>query len=149
MEQGDTPNLPQRVRTRIRRTRRARTSPLGTKTWVLPGGRIPVGSTGREPEYVSHDMLCVLNTSASDVLLEITLYYEDRDPVGPYRLTVSGRRTRHVRINDLIDPHAPPLGVAYACVVEASGPVVVQAIHQDTSRGQQALFSTMAYPADG
>lgn len=145
MEQGDRPSAAQRARTAIRKARRSRLRPLGARRWAFAGGRIPVESTGREPEYLSHDLLCVLNVSARDAVIEITLYYEDREPVGPYRLTVEARRVRHVRVNDLIDPHAPPLGVDYAAVIEANVPVVVQMIHQDTSRGEQAIFSTMAY----
>jgi FAD/FMN-containing dehydrogenase len=40
--------------------------------------------------------------------IEVTLFYSDRDPVGPYKLTVPPRRVRRVRVNDLINPEAPP-----------------------------------------
>ena len=43
-----------------------------------------------------------------DARVTITLYFEDREPVGPYRLTVGARRTLHVRFNDLRDPAPVP-----------------------------------------
>jgi hypothetical protein len=110
------------------------------------GGHIPFESTGHEPEFTSFEQLCVLNAADKDAHLEITLYYADRDPVGPYPLVVGARRVRHVRFNDLIDPEAMPLDVDYAAVVESDVPVVVQFIRQDTRQAENALFSTPAFP---
>lgn len=120
---------------------------LGKKVWAIPGGHIPSASTGREPEHVSRDELQVLNTSGDDAELEITLYYADREPVGPYPLVVHPRRVRHVRFNDLIDPEAMPLDTHYACVVNSSVPVVVQFTRVDTSQAENALLGLLAYPA--
>lgn len=120
---------------------------LGQRLWAVTGGRIPLTSTGHEPEFTSFDMLCVLNTGGKDATLKLTIYYADRDPVGPYEITVAASRVRHVRFNDLIDPEAMPLNVDYACVVEASEPVVVQFVRQDTRQAANAIFSTLGYAA--
>ena len=32
------------------------------------------------------------------------MFHTDREPVGPYRVTVPARRTLHQRFNDLTDP---------------------------------------------
>jgi len=64
-------------------------------------------------------------------------------------MKVEGRRVRHVRFNDLIDPQAMPLDTDYACIVESNVPVVVQFARTDTSQAENAIFSTMAFPADG
>ncbi len=88
--------------------------PIGETRWVIPGGHVPVDSTGPEPEMVSHDKLCVLNTGSEMATLEVTLSYADGHEAGPYPLTVAAERVRHMRINDLIDPYAPPLGRDYA-----------------------------------
>jgi hypothetical protein len=69
--------------------------------WVIPEGYIPPYSTGPKPQMISHETACLLNTSGQDASVEITLYFTDRDPVGPYRVTVPARRTLHVRFNDL------------------------------------------------
>ncbi|MBE0429871.1 MAG: sensory rhodopsin transducer, partial [Thermoleophilia bacterium] len=105
-------------------------------------------STGREPDYTSRDELSILNASDETAHLGLTIYYSDREPVGPYRLTVAARRTRHVRFNDLIDPEAMPLDVDYACVVESDVPVIVQFTRLDSSRAENAWLSTLAFPAE-
>lgn len=113
---------------------------IGRKTWVIPGGHIPLRSNGPEPESTSRDELSVLNASRSEARLKITIYYSDRDPVGPHALSVPPRRVRDVRFNDLIDPEALPLDTPYAAVIEASVPVVVQFGRLDSSRGTSVGF---------
>ncbi|MGI5153312.1 sensory rhodopsin transducer [Plantactinospora sp. CA-294935] len=122
---------------------------LGGRVWVVPGGRIPFPSSGEEPEFTSFDQLSVLNTGDEPAELEITVYYEDREPVGPYPVRVDARRIRHVRLNDLIDPEAIVLSRRFGCVVRSPVPVVVQFLRQDTRLpGTVALTGTMAFPAD-
>ena len=123
--------------------------PLGRTTWAIPGGHIPLHSNGHEPEFTSHDKLCLLNTTGEEAHVEITIFYTDHEPVGPYRLTVPALRIKHVRFNDLIDPEALPLDTDYASVIESNIPIVVQFSRLDSSRAENALFSTMAFPADG
>jgi hypothetical protein len=120
---------------------------LGRTLWVIPGGHIPLASHGPEPELTSHDRLCVLNTGNRDVQVQITIFYADREPRGPYPLQVQAERTRHVRFNDLIDPEAIPLDTAFAAVIEADQPVVVQFSRMDTGQAENALLSTMAFYA--
>jgi hypothetical protein len=119
---------------------------IGHKLWAIPGGHIPIASTGHEPECTSHDALCLLNTGDDEAAVAVTLYYTDRDPVGPYPVKVPPRRVRHVRVNDLIDPAAPPLGVDYATVIESNVPIVVQFIRRDTSQPANAVATAMAFP---
>lgn len=119
--------------------------PIGETRWTIPGGHAPVDSTGPEPEMVSRDELWVLNAGDEMASVEFTLYYADGREAGPYSLTVAGRRVRHVRVNDLIDPYAPPLGEDYGVVAESNVPVVVQFSRQDTRRDENATLSTTAY----
>jgi hypothetical protein len=121
---------------------------IGRTAWAIAGGHIPSRSNGYEPEFTSHDMLCLLNTTDQEAHVEITLFYADREPVGPYRLKVAARRTRHVRLNDLIDPEAIPLDTDYASVIESNIPIVVQFSRRDTSQAENAILSTMAFPVD-
>jgi hypothetical protein len=60
----------------------------GKKTWAFAGGHIPVESTGSEPENTSRDEFCFLNAGPEEAQVEITLFYSDRDPVGPYSLKI-------------------------------------------------------------
>ena len=60
------------------------TKPLGHKRWAIAEGYIPSWSHGPEPELASHETACLLNTSDEEAHVEITLYFAEREPVGPY-----------------------------------------------------------------
>ena len=118
---------------------------LGRKQWAIAEGYIPDRSNGPEPELTSHETICVLNTSDDEAQLELLIYFADREPVGPYRLTVPPRRTRHIRFNDLIDPEPVPLATEFASVLRASVEVVVQHTRLDSRQPENALMTTIAY----
>ncbi|HEX7100663.1 MAG TPA: sensory rhodopsin transducer [Acidimicrobiia bacterium] len=125
------------------------TEAIGHRVWAVAEGYIPPTSTGPEPEMLSHETVCLLNTGPAPAQVEITIYYPDRDPVGPYRVTVDSRRTKHVRFNDLADPEPVPLGTDYAFVVESDHPIVVQHTRLDSRQAENALLSTVAFPVRG
>ena len=123
------------------------TAPVGARVGVVPGGHVPFPAHGPEPAFTAFDQLCVLNAGYRDAAVELDFYYQDTEPVGPYRLLVGARRIRHVRVNDLIDPEAVRLDRPYGCVLRSPVPVVVQFLRQDTRLpGVVALTGTMAYP---
>lgn len=118
---------------------------IGHTRWAIAEGYIPAWSHGPQPEMASHEAVCILNTSDEDAHIEITIYFTDREPVGPYRLTVPARRTKHVRFNNLDDPEPIPIGTDYASVIESNVPVVVQHTRLDSRQAENALLTTMAY----
>lgn len=122
--------------------------PIGRRRWAIAEGYIPPRSTGPEPEMTSHETACLLNTGDRDAHVRITVYFTDRDPVGPYRVTVPARRTRHVRFNELKDPEPIPRGTDYASVIESDVPIVVQHTRLDSRQAENALVSTVAFPAE-
>ena len=119
---------------------------IGATTWVIPEGWIPGWSHGPAPEFTSHDVVCILNTGDTEAHVEITIYFTDREPAGPYRVTVPPRRTRHQRFNDLTDPEPVPKSTAYASVIQSDVPVVCQYTRLDSRQEANALLSTIAYP---
>jgi hypothetical protein len=121
--------------------------PIGKKIWAIAEGYIPSWSNGPEPQMTSHETACILNTSKEDAQVEITVYFADKDPVGPYRVLVPAERTRHVRFNDLDDPAPIPRDTEYASVLVSNVPVVVQHTRLDSRQAENALLSTIAYPA--
>lgn len=122
-------------------------SNIGHKVWAIAEGWIPSKSNGPEPQMTSHETACILNAGDRDANVEITIYFSDREPVGPYRVKVGARRTRHVRFNDLIDPKPIPLDTDYASVIRSDVPIVVQHTRLDSRQAENALLSTMAFPA--
>jgi hypothetical protein len=77
---------------------------IGRRRWAIAEGYLPGWSHGPEPELASHEACCILNTGDRPAAVEITIFFTDREPLGPFLVTVSPRRTRHVRFNDLQDP---------------------------------------------
>ena len=119
---------------------------IGKRRWAIAEGYIPAESTGPEPQMTSHETLCFLNTGGEDAHVEITIWFSDREPVGPYTVDVPARRTRHVRFNDLEDPEPVPRDTDYAASVVSDVPVVVQHTRLDSRQAENALLSTMAFP---
>ena len=120
-------------------------SVIGARRWAIAEGYIPGWSHGPGPEMTSHETLCILNASDAPARVAITIYFADREPVGPYPIEVPARRTRHVRLNDLTDPAPVPRDTPYASVLEADVPIVVQHTRLDSRQAENALMTTMAY----
>lgn len=118
---------------------------IGRTLWAIAEGYLPGWSNGSEPELQSHETACLLNTGDRDAHIEITVYFADREPVGPFRLTVPARRTRHVRFNDLRQPEAIPVATDFASVIRSDVPIVVQHTRLDSRQAQNALLSTIAF----
>jgi hypothetical protein len=66
-----------------------------------------------EPTTTGEDFLCVLNAEERHAHVQVTIFYTNRDPVGPYGLTVAARRVRQVRFNDLVGRQAVVLDAPY------------------------------------
>ncbi len=95
---------------------------------------------------MSHETACLLNTGDTDAHVEVLVYFKDREPVGPYRVTILARRTLHMRFNDLKDPAPVPLDTDYSSVFTSDVPIVVQHTRLDSRQAELALLSTMAFP---
>ena len=124
-------------------------APAGRTRWAIAEGYIPEGSHGPEPQMTSHETACMLNTGDRDAAVSIVLYFEDRDPVGPYRVTVPARRTLHLRFNELRDPEPVPRDTPFASIIESDLPIVVQHTRLDSRQAENALMTTIAFPVDG
>lgn len=120
---------------------------IGSTIWAIAEGYIPETSTGPGPEFTSHETACILNTSDDEARIEVMIYFSDREPAGPYHVTVGARRTLHLRFNDLADPEPVPRGTDYASVFVSNVAVVVQHTRLDSRQAENALMTTLAYAA--
>jgi hypothetical protein len=93
----------------------------------------------------SHETACLFNPSDQDAHISITVFFSDQEPVGPYRITVPARRTRHLRFNELREPRPIPLDTDYSSVIESDTPIVVQHTRLDSRQSANALLTTVAY----
>lgn len=119
---------------------------LGHKCWAIAEGYIPGDSVSQDRALRSHETACLLNCGEANAHVSIMLYFEDREPIGPYRVTVDARRTLHLRFNDLSVPAPVPRDTSYASVIESDVPIVIQHTRLDSRNPHIALISTIAYP---
>jgi hypothetical protein len=118
---------------------------VGKTVWAIADGYIPGESASDDRALVSHETACLLNCGDRDADVAITIYFADREPVGPYRVTVPARRTLHLRFNDLEEPEPVPRDTDYASLIESNVPIVVQHTRLDSRHPNIALLSSIAF----
>jgi hypothetical protein len=121
---------------------------IGRTLWAIAEGYIPSTSHGPDPAMTSHETACILNANEMDAHVRLTIYFRNREPAGPFNVTVPARRTLHLRFNDLHDPEPIPRDTDYASVIQSDVPIVVQHTRLDSRQAQLALLSTVAFAAD-
>lgn len=122
---------------------------MGSRRWAIPEGYIP--GTSVDPNnhaLLSHEAACLLNVTDEDAEIVITIFFENRDPAGPYRVKLPARRTLHLRFNDLNDPEPVPRDTSYASLIESTAPIIVQHTRLDSRNPSIALLSTIASRLD-
>jgi hypothetical protein len=118
---------------------------IGRKRWAIAEGYIPSESSYSDRALTSHETACILNAGDRDAQVAITIFFANKEPVGPYRVTVPARRTLHLRFNDLEQPQPIPRDTDYASVFESDVPIIVQHTRLDSRRAEVSLLSTIAY----
>ena len=115
------------------------TSPASTE-WYFPDAYLPDTSNG-----ISHESPCVLNLADSDAELKLTLYYEDREPLGGYFAVCPSKRTRHIRLDLLENDEGRPVQrcVPYAVHISSNVSVLCQYTRVDATKPSYSLMTTM------
>lgn len=95
--------------------------------------------------YVSHETICVVNPYETPVDVRLTLFFEDRDKVSGYHVTVAPERAKHIRMDALLNnaSDAIPHNVPYAVLVECEQELPVQYTRIDAARPGVALMTTI------
>ena len=120
----------------------------GKKTWLIPDTYL---NSISKNAGISHEAICVINTSDEDATISLTLFFEDREPRTDFSSYCPARRTHHIRMDKLRNAAGEPIprDTPYAVLVESTAPIVVQYSRLDTSAAEMALMTTIAYPVDG
>ena len=118
---------------------------IGRNRWAIAEGHIPSRSTFTDRALISHETACILNAGGSEAHVAITVFFADRAPVGPYRITMPARRTLHLRFNDLTEPSPVPRDTDFSSIFESDVPIVVQHTRLDSRHAEVSLLSTTAY----
>ena len=117
---------------------------IGKNTWLIPDGYMSDTAKGT---LVSHESVCVLNLSGDTAHIDLTLYFEDREPLRGFHATCDHERTHHIRLDKQVndDGISIPREVPYAILVESDTPIVVQCSRLDVTQPEYALMTTIAY----
>lgn len=118
---------------------------IGRRRWAIAEGYIPSQSSFSDRTLISHETACILNATDREAHVQITVFFADREPIGPYRVTVAPRRTLHLRFNDLKEPAPVPRDTDYSSVFESDVPIVLQHTRLDSRHAEVSLLSTTAY----
>ena len=118
--------------------------PIGCKRWAVAEAYIPSQSSFSDPALISHETACILDAGDQAAHVTITVFFADREPIGPCRVTVAPRRTLHLRFSDLKDPAAVPRDTEYSSVFESGSPII-QHTRLDSRHAEVSLLSTIAY----
>jgi hypothetical protein len=121
---------------------------IGRRRWVIAEGYIPDDGEERPLPLQSHETACLLNAGARPAHVTLTVFFTDRGPAGPFRVTVPPRRTLHLRFNELEDPERLPKDTDFASLIESDVPIVVQHTRLDARPARIALLSTLAFAGD-
>jgi hypothetical protein len=119
--------------------------PIGRRRWAIAEGYIPSKSSFSDRALKSHETACILNCGEIDAHVKITIFFTDRTPAGPYRVTVPARRTLHLRFDDLVDPAPVPRDTDYASLFDSDQPIIVQHTRLDSRHAEISLLSTIAF----
>lgn len=119
----------------------------GKKTWLIPDAFL---NSVSKNSSVSHEAICVINTSDIDAEIALTLYYEDRDKITDFSSFCGAGRTHHIRLDKIRSKSGEmiPRDTPYAILIESNVEIVVQYSRLDTSEVEMALMTTIAYPVE-
>jgi len=116
----------------------------GKNIWVIPDGYM---SDTKKGEYVSHEAVCVLNVSGETAHIDLTIYFEDDEPIRGLHAACENDRTNHIRLDKIVNDEGKPIprNKPYAILVEGDRPIVVQCSRLDVSQPEYALMTTIGY----
>lgn len=95
--------------------------------------------------FNSHEAICVLNTAEKSVAIELILYFENRDVMTGFHVTVEAKRTLHIRMDRITNTKGEhiPADTPYAVEIRCSHPVQLQYSRVDTSQSEMAVATTI------
>ena len=124
----------------------------GRRRWAIAEGFLagdetrPAGSpvTDEHPDEKrsKHETLFLLNAGDEPAHVTLSIYFSDRDPLGPFTYVVDARRTTQV---DLATIEESPRDLDFASLVESNKPIVVLATRRRTAEPDAAPLTQIAF----
>lgn len=112
------------------------------KKWFIPDGYWHNESNG---VFVSHEAVSVLNINEVPANITLTLYFEDKEKMTGFQVTVGAERTLHIRMDKIKNDKglSVPANIPYAIVLECDKEITVQYTRVDTSQKELTIATTI------
>jgi hypothetical protein len=119
----------------------------GAHTWYVADGWMPLERATKDPGYVGHEAIMILNTNDREAEVLMDVYFEDKNPLLGIRLQVPAKRIKCFRMD-----HPSEIGglqlerlSQYALRFRSDVPVVVQYGRMDVTQPNLAYIGTMGH----
>lgn len=118
--------------------------PNGKKNWIIPDCELPPSGEGI---LKGHESVIIVNDSKKDAIIDVTLFFTDKDPYKKIQWHVEKGRVKCFRMNNLDDMNGfkVPLETQYAMKLVSNTKIVVQYGRLDNRQDNLAYYTTLAY----
>ena len=117
---------------------------IGKKHWIIPDCELPPEGEG---VMKGHESVIVVNDSDTDAVIQVKLYFTDRDSYKEIEWHVGSDRVRCFRMNNPDDMcgFIVPMETQYAMKLSSNVPIVVQYGRLDNRQVNLAYYTTLGY----
>lgn len=119
-------------------------SVVGKKNWIIPDCELPPEGEG---VLKGHESVIIVNDTAEKAVINVKLYFADKDAYEGIVWTVEPQRVRCFRMNNVDDMcgFVVPKETQYAMKLESNKKIVVQYGRLDNRQTNLAYYTTLAY----
>ena len=119
----------------------------GSRIWVFPDGDRPREG---DSERQANETLVILNTSNIPALVEMTIYFTDKEPLRKKMFTVEPERVKCLKTNDAqdMDGFVPGYREQYAIKLQSSTEIVVQYLKIGTEKQPMHTYGIIGYSSE-
>ena len=123
---------------------------IGKKVWAFPDAFLPAEGhlykTSSQGDQFGHESLCIINYDTKPVIITIDFLFEDQDPIENYTFTMNGKRSLHLRLDNLeVRSKKLPREKPYSIILKSNNKVVAQLSRLDTTSEHNAFMTTMGW----
>ncbi len=117
---------------------------IGKKLWLIPDCELPPEGDGI---LKGHESVIIVNDSDTDAVINVHLFFPDRDGVDGIEWHVGKDRVKCFRMNNLEDMcgYQVPLETQYAMKLVSNTNIVVQYGRLDNRQVNLAYYTTMGF----
>ena len=126
---------------------------LGKKIVAFPDAFFPAQGhpykTTNHGDQYGHESLCIINYDQNPANIVLDFLYEDQDPIENYTFTLRGKRSIHLRIDDIeVNNEKLPREKPYSIILKSNINIVAQLSRLDTTSEHNAFMTAMGWGSD-